>query len=38
MILLASGIFLGVLFTLVAEMVVVIYFEDSDRVKRKKQV
>ena len=38
MILLASGIFLGVLFTLFAEMVVVIYFEDSDRVKRKKQV
>ena len=38
MILLASGIFLGVLFTLFAEMVVVIYFADSDRVKRKKQV
>ena len=35
MILLASGIFLGVLFTLFAEMVVVVYFADSERQPRK---
>ena len=35
MILLASGIFIGILFTLFAEMVVVIYFADSDRKPRK---